>query len=60
MANFQLFRADIGACPPAPLKIRKSVKNEHERQTLGEEIVGWIEANCRVPEGAVIGQRLQF
>jgi hypothetical protein len=28
-----------------------------EQQTFGEEIIAWIETTCRVPEGALIGQR---
>jgi hypothetical protein len=26
---------------------------DDERQTLGEEIIAWIESECRVPEGRV-------
>ena len=33
---------------------------EDERQTLGEEIIAWIESECRVPEGALIGQPIQL
>jgi phage terminase large subunit-like protein len=29
---------------------------DDERPSLGEEIISWIEANCRVPEGALVGQ----
>src|SRR5215831_15206461 len=28
--------------------------------TLGQEIIGWIEATCRVPEGALVGQPIQL
>jgi|SRR5262249_13605998 len=31
-----------------------------EQLTLGQEIIAWIETNCRVPEGALIGQRIQL
>src|SRR5262249_13032824 len=31
-----------------------------EPQTFGEEIIAWIETNCRVPEGALIGQPLEL
>jgi hypothetical protein len=27
-----------------------------ERQAFGQEIIDWIEATCRVPEGALVGQ----
>jgi hypothetical protein len=30
--------------------------DDDERPSVGEEIIVWIEANCRVPEGALIGQ----
>src|SRR5262249_48972675 len=30
------------------------------RQTLGEEIIAWIETHCRVPEGALIGQPIEL
>jgi phage terminase large subunit-like protein len=33
---------------------------DDKRQTFGEEIIAWIEANCRVPEGALVGQPLQL
>jgi phage terminase large subunit-like protein len=29
-------------------------------QTLGEKIIAWIEATCRVPEGALVGQPIQL
>jgi hypothetical protein len=29
-----------------------------DEQPLGEEIVRWIETNCRVAEGALVGQPL--
>jgi hypothetical protein len=28
--------------------------------TLGEEIIAWIEAECRVPEGVLIGQPIEL
>src|SRR5215813_5282905 len=28
--------------------------------SLGEEIIAWIEATCRVPEGALVGERLRL
>src|SRR5215831_17152605 len=28
--------------------------------TLGQEIIGWIEATCRVPEGALVGQPIEL
>jgi len=28
--------------------------------TLGEEVIAWIEAECRVPEGVLIGQPMQL
>ena len=31
-----------------------------ERVTLGDEIIEWIEAECRVPEGALVGQPLML
>ena len=31
-----------------------------EPQTFGEEIIAWIEATCRVPEGALIGQPIEL
>jgi hypothetical protein len=31
-----------------------------ERLTLGEEIIAWIEATCRVPEGALIGHPIEL
>ena len=31
-----------------------------ERHTLGEEIIAWIEATCRVPEGVLIGQPIEL
>jgi phage terminase large subunit-like protein len=31
-----------------------------EQQTFGEEIIGWIEEMCRVPEGALLGQPIQL
>jgi len=31
-----------------------------EQQTLGEEIIAWIEATCRVPEGVLIGQPIKL
>src|SRR5215471_13571852 len=31
-----------------------------EQLTLGEEIIAWIETNCRVPEGALIGQPIRL
>jgi phage terminase large subunit-like protein len=31
-----------------------------DEQTLGEEIIRWIEATCRVPEGALVGQPIQL
>ena len=33
---------------------------DDERQTLGEEIIAWIESECRVPEGVLIGQLIQL
>jgi phage terminase large subunit-like protein len=33
-------------------------KGVHNSYTLGEEIIAWIEANCRCPEGALVGQPL--
>src|SRR5260370_3514394 len=29
-------------------------------RTLGEEIIAWIEAECRVPEGALIGHPIEL
>jgi phage terminase large subunit-like protein len=29
-------------------------------QTLGEEVISWIEVTCRVPEGALIGQPIEL
>ena len=37
----------------------KRKKNE-PRMTAGEEIIAWIEATCRVPEGALVGQPIQL
>jgi len=31
---------------------------DEERQTLGEEIIVWIESTCPVPEGALVGQSI--
>ena len=31
-----------------------------ERQTLGEEVIAWIETECRVPEGVLIGQPIKL
>ena len=31
-----------------------------EQLTLGQEIIAWIETNCRVPEGALIGQPIEL
>jgi len=31
-----------------------------ELQTLGEEIIAWIETECRVPEGVLIGQPIEL
>src|SRR5215471_5888537 len=31
-----------------------------EQPTLGEEIIAWIETNCRVPEGVLIGQPIEL
>ena len=31
-----------------------------ELQTLGEEIIAWIEMECRVPEGVLIGQPIEL
>ena len=31
-----------------------------EPQTLGEEVIAWIEEMCRVPEGALLGQPIQL
>jgi hypothetical protein len=31
-----------------------------DERTLGEEIIAWIESECRVPEGALIGQPIQL
>ena len=28
--------------------------------TLGQQIIRWIETNCRVPEGALVGQPIQL
>ena len=33
---------------------------DDERQTLGEEIIAWIETTCRVPEGVLIGQPIEL
>ncbi|HVI12932.1 MAG TPA: terminase TerL endonuclease subunit [Pseudolabrys sp.] len=33
---------------------------DDERQTLGAEVIGWIEATCRVPEGVLIGQPIEL
>src|SRR5262249_52965412 len=33
---------------------------DEEQQTLGEEIIAWIESECRVPEGALLGQLIQL
>jgi hypothetical protein len=30
------------------------------QQTLGEQIIAWIEANCCVPEGALLGQPIEL
>ena len=38
---------------------RAAVTQEPDK-TLGEEIVAWIEATCRVPEGALIGQAIEL
>jgi len=31
-----------------------------DEQTLGEEIIRWIEATCRVPEGALVDQPIRL
>src|SRR5260370_13078736 len=31
-----------------------------DERTLGEEIIAWIEAECRVPEGALIGHPIEL
>jgi phage terminase large subunit-like protein len=33
---------------------------DDERQTLGAEVISWIEATCRVPEGVLIGQPIEL
>jgi phage terminase large subunit-like protein len=33
---------------------------DDERQTLGEEVIAWIETTCRVPEGVLIGQPIEL
>jgi len=33
---------------------------DDERQTLGEEVIGWIETTCLVPEGVLIGQPIEL
>jgi phage terminase large subunit-like protein len=36
------------------------IPDDDERQTLGEEIIAWIETMCRVPEGVLIGQPIEL
>jgi hypothetical protein len=33
---------------------------DDERQTFGQQIIAWIEATCRVPEGALVGRPLEL
>jgi hypothetical protein len=35
-------------------------KRQRKTASLGEQIVAWIETNCRVPEGALVGQPIRL
>jgi phage terminase large subunit-like protein len=35
-------------------------KRQRKTAILGEQIIDWIEANCRVPEGALVGQPVKL
>ena len=34
--------------------------SDDERHSLGEEIIAWIERECRYPEGALVGQPIKL
>lgn len=39
--------------------MRQELRKPDAQQSLGEEIVSWIKATCRVPEGVLFGQPIK-